>query len=151
MDRDGVLNRSEVTQLIESLKLLAVEQYPNDGNDAVVSLEVSDLINGDVESIHLESFLMWAVQRKTLKHLLDMLHQVRSTLIELCNFVFCFSCSLLLIYSSATSFWACALHRGSKKVTLYRIGWGEKSNEAIVLAIFGISYPVPGGNNGWIT
>ena len=75
MDRDGVLNRSEVSQLIDSLKLLAIEQYPSDDND--VSVEVSDLISGDVESIHLESFLMWAVQRKTLKHLLDILHQVR--------------------------------------------------------------------------
>ena len=75
MDRDGVLNRSEVSQLIDSLKLLAIEQYPSDDND--VSVEVSDLISGDVESIHLESFLMCAVQRKTLKHLLDILHQVR--------------------------------------------------------------------------
>jgi hypothetical protein len=76
MDRDGVLNRSEVSQLIDSLKLLAIEQYPSDDND-VVAVEISDLISGDVESIHLESFLMWAVQRKTLKHLLDILHQVR--------------------------------------------------------------------------
>ncbi len=77
MDRDGVLNRSEVSQLIDSLKLLAIEQYPSDDDNDVVSVEVSDLISGDVESIHLESFLMWAVQRKTLKHLLDILHQVR--------------------------------------------------------------------------
>jgi hypothetical protein len=65
-----------VTQLIESLKQLAVEQFPEDENDSD-SLEVSDIIKNEMESVDLESFLMWAVNRSSLKHLLDMLHQVK--------------------------------------------------------------------------
>lgn len=62
---------------MESLKELAIEQFPEDGSEAV-ALEVSDLIPSEIESIDLESFLMWAVKRDALKHLLDMLHQVKN-------------------------------------------------------------------------
>ncbi|XP_046459200.1 ubiquitin carboxyl-terminal hydrolase 32-like isoform X2 [Daphnia pulex] len=74
-DRDGVFCRSEVTQLIESLKQLAVDQFPEDESDCD-SLEVSDIIKNEMESVDLETFLMWAVNRSSLKHLLDMLHQL---------------------------------------------------------------------------
>lgn len=76
-DRDGVLNRAEVNQLISSLKQLAVDQYPDDGPEGALSLEAADLLPTDGESVSLEPFLIWAVRRNSLKHLLDMLNQVR--------------------------------------------------------------------------
>ena len=76
IDRDGVFCRSEVSQLIESLRQLAVEQFPEDESDSDF-LEVSDIITNEMEFVDLESFLMWAVNRSSLKHLLDMLHQVK--------------------------------------------------------------------------
>ncbi|KZS03438.1 Uncharacterized protein APZ42_033875 [Daphnia magna] len=75
VDRDGVFRHSEVTQLIESLKQLAIEQFPENSSDADL-LEISDLIANEMESVDLESFLMWAVKRNALEHLLDMLHQL---------------------------------------------------------------------------
>ena len=63
-------------QLIESLKQLALEQFPEDENNSD-SPEVSDIITNEMESVDLETFLMWAVDRSSLKHLLDMLHQVK--------------------------------------------------------------------------
>ncbi len=89
-DRDGVFCRSEVTQLIESLKQLAVDQFPEDESDCD-SLEVSDIIKNEMESVDLETFLMWAVNGSSLKHLLDMLHQVK-------DFVFCEVAFFFLIY-----------------------------------------------------
>jgi hypothetical protein len=70
-----------VIQLIESLKQLALEQFPEDENNSN-SPEVSDIITNEMESVDLETFLMWAVDRSSLKHLLDMLHQVKKNLNE---------------------------------------------------------------------
>lgn len=84
--------------MIESLKQLAVDQFPEDESDCD-SLEVSDIIKNEMESVDLETFLMWAVNRSSLKHLLDMLHQVK-------DFVFCevlFSPYVLLFIPLAMS------------------------------------------------
>lgn len=111
-----MLSRSEVSQLMESLKELAIEQFPEDGSDTV-SLEVSDLIPIEMESIDLESFLMWAVKRDTLKHLLDMLHQVRkNNNINYVVFYFLW-CTLSDCVSCVTSFSDCGLAPESKKET----------------------------------
>lgn len=92
-DRDGVFSHLEVTQLIESLKQLAEEQFPEDGIDAE-SLEISDLIANEMESVDLESFLMWAIKQNALEHLLDMLHQVDGK--GRCNLFSILICCILL-------------------------------------------------------
>ena len=78
-DRDGVLSRAEVHHLIASLKQLSVDQYSDDGPEGAIVLEAADLLPNDTESVSLEPFLIWAVQKDSLKHLLDMLHQVSFT------------------------------------------------------------------------
>lgn len=77
--------------MIESLKQLAIEQFPENSSDADL-LEISDLIANEMESVDLESFLMWAVKRNALEHLLDMLHQVKGKL--QCNPALIFICSI---------------------------------------------------------
>lgn len=77
-DRDGVLNHLEINQLTESLTQLAIEQFPEENSDTF-SLEAMDLVKDNNESVDLETFLMWAVKQNSLRHLLDMLHQVLST------------------------------------------------------------------------
>ncbi len=72
---------------MESLKELAIEQFPEDGSETV-ALEVSDLIPSEIESVDLESFLMWAVKRDALKYLLDMLHQVKKQKQILITYIF---------------------------------------------------------------
>ena len=77
-DRDGVLNRTEVTQLIESLKQLAADQYSDELDGANrSSFQVSDLLPADMDSVSLEPFLIWTVPRNSLQHLLNLLHQVK--------------------------------------------------------------------------
>ena len=76
MDRDGVLNRQEVTQLIDSLNLLAKEQFVDERGEEP-ELHISDLMNEETESVTLESFPIWATKRNSLKTLLNLLHQVK--------------------------------------------------------------------------
>ena len=73
-DGDGVLNGGEVSQLMGCLKDLETEQNVDTVDGATISFEMLDSV-GD-ESVHLELFLIWAVQQNSLKHLLDLLHQV---------------------------------------------------------------------------
>lgn len=74
-DHDGILNQAEVLQLIGSLKDLEVDQNIDSVDSPTVSFEMLKSIP-DGSPIHLELFLIWAVQENSLKHLLDLLHQV---------------------------------------------------------------------------
>lgn len=83
-----MLNQQEATQLIDSLNLLAKEQF-SDNNGQGSQLQVSDLMNEEIgtQPVTLESFPIWATKKNSLKNLLNLLHQVK--------FCFVFMISLL--------------------------------------------------------
>lgn len=69
-----MLNEKEVDQLIDSLNLLAKEQFiDEDGEES--QLHVADLT--DEGTVTLESFPIWATKQNSLKNLLNLLHQVK--------------------------------------------------------------------------
>jgi len=74
-DRDGILNQVEVSQLIGCLKDLEIDQNIDSVDSSTISFEKLETIP-DGSPIHLELFLIWAVEENSLKHLLDLLHQV---------------------------------------------------------------------------
>ena len=98
----------EINQLIESLKKLAVEQFPEDDNDTF-PLEMMDLVKDTNDSVDLETFLMWAVKQNSLRHLLDMLHQVMRHQTSV-HFLF-IDDQIFLVgnYSCVTSYLVCGL------------------------------------------
>lgn len=101
MDKDGVLNHKEVTQLIDSLNLLAEEQFIEESSETS-QLQISDLMNEETaaQPVTLESFPIWATKKNSLKNLLNLLHQVQH---NTCQF-FCLNNILFKMVSCAILF-----------------------------------------------